>query len=96
MNIQGVSGALSNAASVADKAKTDDQSFRNILSDAISNAAETDAANALDTAALLSDEDTEIHTSMIMAQKSELALNLAIQIRNKVVDAYNEIMRMSV
>ncbi|MDR1330051.1 MAG: flagellar hook-basal body complex protein FliE [Oscillospiraceae bacterium] len=33
---------------------------------------------------------------LLDAQKAEIALNLALQIRNKVLDAYNDIIRMQV
>lgn len=38
--------------------------------------------------------DADIHTVMIAAQKAELALRLTISVRNKVLEAYQEIMRM--
>lgn len=37
-----------------------------------------------------------VHQVVIAAQKAELALQFTIQIRNKILDAYNEIMRMSI
>lgn len=37
-----------------------------------------------------------IHQVVITSQKAELALQYTIQIRNKILDAYNEIMRMSI
>ncbi|NLD45627.1 MAG: flagellar hook-basal body complex protein FliE [Clostridiaceae bacterium] len=37
-----------------------------------------------------------IHQVMIAAQKSEIALQFTMQIRNKIVEAYQEIMRMQV
>ncbi|NLY91218.1 MAG: flagellar hook-basal body complex protein FliE [Firmicutes bacterium] len=37
-----------------------------------------------------------IHEATIAAEKAALALELTIQIRNKVVEAYQEIMRMSI
>jgi flagellar hook-basal body complex protein FliE len=37
-----------------------------------------------------------VHDAMIALQKSELALQLTVQIRNKFVQAYQEIMRMPV
>ncbi|TYQ13155.1 UNVERIFIED_CONTAM: flagellar hook-basal body complex protein FliE [Acetivibrio alkalicellulosi] len=37
-----------------------------------------------------------IHQVMIAAQKSEIALQFTMQIRNKIMDAYNEIMRMQI
>ena len=41
-------------------------------------------------------ESDDVHNLMINAQKAELSLELMIQLRNKTLDAYNEIMRMSV
>jgi flagellar hook-basal body complex protein FliE len=37
-----------------------------------------------------------IHQVMIAAEKADIALQFTIQLRNKLVDAYQEIMRMSV
>lgn len=37
-----------------------------------------------------------VHQVIIAAQKAELALQFTLQIRNKILDAYNEIMRMSI
>ena len=39
-------------------------------------------------------ENEELHTTIMATQKAELAFELGLQIRNKVVDAYQEIMRM--
>ncbi|UOF89353.1 flagellar hook-basal body complex protein FliE [Fodinisporobacter ferrooxydans] len=38
----------------------------------------------------------DIHTVMIAAQKATLQLQLAVQVRNKAIEAYQEIMRMQV
>lgn len=37
-----------------------------------------------------------IHQVMIAAEKAEIALQFTLQIRNKLLDAYNEIMRMQI
>ena len=37
-----------------------------------------------------------MHTMMIEGQKADLALQFTLQVRNKVLDAYNEIMRMAI
>lgn len=37
-----------------------------------------------------------IHQVMIAAEKADIALQFTMQVRNKVLDAYNEIMRMQV
>src|SRR5690554_3558880 len=38
----------------------------------------------------------DIHQVTIATEKAQLALNLTIAIQNKVLDAYNEIMRMQI
>ena len=96
MEIQGLRAITGLGTAEKTKSSENGTSFSDILAGAIGNAVQTDTENAYDTLALLSDENMDISTSMIAAQKSELAVNLAVQVRNKVVDAYNEIMRMSV
>ena len=42
----------------------------------------------------LSGEGGELHTTILATQKAELSFELFLQMRNKVVSAYQEIMRM--
>jgi flagellar hook-basal body complex protein FliE len=70
--------------------------FENILSDAFRDVAETDAADKLSSLQLLTGGADDFSGLLIDIQKAEISLNLALQLRNKVVDAYNEIMRMQV
>jgi len=90
---------ISSIVSSIDKASavgktTPKESFTNVLNDAMTDAKETDAQVKQGNMNLLTGENDSIHTAMIESEKAELALNLAIQVRNKVVDAYNEVMRM--
>ena len=39
-------------------------------------------------------ENEELHTTVLAAQKAEIAFDLGLQVRNKVISAYQEIMRM--
>jgi flagellar hook-basal body complex protein FliE len=39
--------------------------------------------------------ETGVHETMIALQKADISLRLLLQIRNKAMDAYREIMRMS-
>ena len=43
---------------------------------------------------LLSGEGEELHTTILATQQAELSFDLFMQMRNKVVSAYQEIMRM--
>ncbi|NLN76974.1 MAG: flagellar hook-basal body complex protein FliE [Armatimonadetes bacterium] len=38
----------------------------------------------------------DVHKAMIAMQKAKLALDFTIQVRNKVIEAYQEIMRMQI
>ena len=38
--------------------------------------------------------DEELHTVALAAQRADLAFDLGLQVRNKIVSAYQEIMRM--
>ena len=42
------------------------------------------------------DKSGEVHDAMIALQRAELSLQLTVQVRNKLVQAYNDIMRMPV
>ena len=75
---------------------TSDGSFKDVMTEALSTAGYTDAVDKASTLQLLMGESDDLAALMIDIQKAELSLNLALQIRNKVIDAYNEVMRMSV
>ncbi len=68
--------------------------FQSALSSAI-NSIETSQKNAATSVQqFLSGENEELHTTVLATQKAELAFELGLQVRNKVVDAYQEIMKM--
>lgn len=50
-------------------------------------------AEAMDTA-FINGETDDIHGVMIASQKAELSLSFAVEIRNKIIEAYTEIMRV--
>lgn len=70
--------------------------FQDVLSSFMSDAEQTQAVTAEQTNQLLTGEVNNLHEITIANTEAELTLNLAIQVRNKVIDAYNEVMRMQV
>jgi flagellar hook-basal body complex protein FliE len=46
-------------------------------------------------ARLVADGGGNLHEMAIAMEKADVSMRLALKVRNKVVDAYNEIMRMS-
>ena len=73
-----------------------DGSFSDILTESFKTATNTDFIDKGTTLELLMGENDDLSGMLIDMQKAELSLQLALQIRNKVIDAYNEVMRMSV
>jgi flagellar hook-basal body complex protein FliE len=45
---------------------------------------------------LVAGRTKNIHETMLVLEKADLSLKMAMQIRNKILDAYREIMRMQV
>jgi flagellar hook-basal body complex protein FliE len=43
---------------------------------------------------LMTGENKDIHNTMIKAQKAEISFQLIMQIRNKIISAYEELQRM--
>lgn len=70
--------------------------FADYLSQAIDLAQDTGDDSIAYNDALLIGELNNLHDATIAARKAELSISLTVQVRNKLVDAYNEIMRMQV
>lgn len=70
--------------------------FSQALGDALSrvNRLQLTADQAIES--VISGEEPNIHQAIIALEKAQIALEVTIQVRNKVVEAYQEIMRMQV
>ena len=68
--------------------------FSNVLQSAIGTvqSLQNDAASAA--RKFMTGESEEVHTVALAGQKAELAFELGLQVRNKVVSAYQEVMKM--
>lgn len=73
-----------------------DASFSTMLKDAINNVSESQTTSDIYTNKLVNGQDVELQDVMIAAQKANVTLNTALSVRNKAVEAYQEIMRMTV
>jgi flagellar hook-basal body complex protein FliE len=68
--------------------------FQEVFASAV-NTVETAGQNAAgSTQRFLAGEGEELHTTLLATQQAELSFDLFMQARNKVVSAYQEIMRM--
>jgi len=79
-----------------DKRETKSVDFLDVLNDAVKKLDDLQKeADAL-TLQYLAGEIDRIHEVVIAAERASLALQLAVQIRNKVIEAYQEISRMQI
>jgi len=69
-------------------------SFGQMLRDALKQVNDLQAEADNLAQKLATGEISDVHTVMIASEKATLALELTVQIRNKVIEAYQEIMRM--
>ena len=72
------------------------QSFAESLKTAIANVNDQQIASDTMTEKLINGGDVDLHEVMIAAQKASVTLNATMEIRNKAVEAYQEMMRMSI
>jgi flagellar hook-basal body complex protein FliE len=71
-------------------------SFQNLLGDFVNDvsskqAASTDAVNGL-----LSGKNVSLHQAVISMEEANVSFQMMVQVRNKLLDSYQELMRMQV
>ena len=84
---------MQNEGPKVEKANT---SFSEILKDSISKVGELEKDASEQTEKLVKMEGQDIHNTMIAVEKADLSFQLMMQIRNKIISAYEEIMRIQV
>lgn len=68
--------------------------FQSVLADAVAQVDQFQQNSAASIDKFLSGEDEEVHKVALATQQAELTFDLFLQIRNKVISAYQEVMRM--
>jgi flagellar hook-basal body complex protein FliE len=70
--------------------------FSNILSRAVNEVDGKMQAAKAEQAKVLTGESTNLHQAMISMQEASVAFTLMVEVRNKLVESYQELMRMQV
>jgi flagellar hook-basal body complex protein FliE len=88
--------SLGSIASAGGSASPGGSAFQSVLGDAISKVEsfQNDATNSVNK--FLSGEGEELHNVALKTQQADLSMQLFMQVRNKVVTAYNQVMQMQV
>ena len=76
--------------------KSSGGAFGSVLSDAMNKVGALHQESAKSVESFLSGEGDDLHKTIMATQRAELAMDLFLQVRNKVVQAYQEVMRMQV
>ena len=72
------------------------ESFQNTLKDALDKVNDIQKDADIKMQKLASGESSNISEVMIATEKADIALKLMMSVRNKMIDAYQEIMKMQV
>jgi flagellar hook-basal body complex protein FliE len=70
--------------------------FGDVLKDAISTVNQLQKQSDQEIQKLMAGESQDLHTTVIAVQKADLSFQMMMQVRNKIVQAYQEIMRTQV
>ena len=69
-------------------------SFGSLLKSAVDQVDEFHSQSSKQIGELLSGGNVDVHSAMIAVEKADLSFQLMMQVRNKVVQAYQEVSRM--
>ena len=72
------------------------ENFSKTLDSALSQVSGAEEQAYAESLQLLTGENSNIHNVVLAAEKADIALQLTMQVRNKVLDAYNDMMRMQI
>ena len=93
---EGQSGALVGQTGAAGPGQAAQSSFSSVLETAVSEVDGKMRTAAAEQAKVLTGETNNLHQAMIAMQEASTAFSLMVEVRNKLVESYQEIMRMQV
>ncbi|WP_312647640.1 flagellar hook-basal body complex protein FliE [Aminipila sp.] len=70
--------------------------FKSVFEDAVKDVISTDKQVNVDAEMLATGQSDNLHQYSIDIAKAQLSIDLLVELRNKALDSYSEIMRMSV
>lgn len=94
--VSGLKGAAASSASSTQPVVTGSlpTPFSGVFKSMVDQTTALDAKATQSVSGLLSGQGVEIHDAMIATQKADMAFELALQVRNKAVAAYQQMMNM--
>jgi flagellar hook-basal body complex protein FliE len=101
MNISGLNPStllsqLSSETTTAASGTTSSDSFGSVVKDAVQSLDKSQKGAEQEMTRAVTGESPDLHRTIIALQTADLGFQFALQVRNKVIGAYEEIMRMQV
>jgi flagellar hook-basal body complex protein FliE len=93
--LPGLPGLPASVTTVAKSAAATGGTFGDSLHNLLT-AVDGSTATANDAVTSMLDGSGDVHQAMIALQRAEMALEFTVQVRNKFVQAYQDVMRMSI
>ena len=93
--LQGLSGAgAGNAASLTGSSSAQPTPFSDLLTDAVGQVDQLETKAHTAVAGLMTGSGVDVHQAMIATQKASMSFELALAVRNKAVQAYQQVLGM--
>ena len=93
--IQGLPQPNIEFGSAVGKEPQNESEFLNTLRSAVDQVKDLQSQADTQVAAMLNGDGQDVHSAMIAVEKANLAFELMLQVRNKIVSAYQEVSRIS-
>jgi flagellar hook-basal body complex protein FliE len=87
-------GSIGSAGSVSGASPTG--TFSDMLGRAVGEVNAKQSAASSDVEGLLTGKNVSVHQAMISMEEAHLSFQLMVQVRNKLLDSYQELMRMQI
>jgi flagellar hook-basal body complex protein FliE len=94
--LSGISNDLGGVGSASGSGSGSGGGFASMLTDAISSLNDSQNTASADSVALATGKASDVTSVVTDVEKANLEMQLAVQVRNKAVDAYQELMRMQI
>ena len=93
-SIQGLPQVNVDVGSAVGKDQNGGLEFLDTLRDAVNQVKDLQSQADTQVASMLNGDGQDVHSAMIAVEKANLAFELMVQVRNKIVSAYQEVSRM--
>jgi flagellar hook-basal body complex protein FliE len=70
--------------------------FANMLGDMVNDVAQKQAAASSSVTGLLSGQSVSLHSAMISMEEANVSFQMMVEVRNRLLDSYQELMRMQI